>query len=201
MAEKWTNTSSPFSRWMKPNPLPALNHFTVPVSFIPYLFNCSDLIPDVSIEGYNRGEDLCSGFKRRERIQDRYHSSTSGRAASQLFQSGFSVQVDIALGRCQVGILFGALEELVELLFQNLAVALFGLEVFLEELLAPRSFAFEFGDLGRQIFNRGRLHRDGVRDHGAGIRVNLQDRLATGAFHIEHAFGHRTIVIEIGVSV
>jgi len=38
MAEKWTKTSSPFSRWIKPKPLPALNHFTVPVSFtIPHL--------------------------------------------------------------------------------------------------------------------------------------------------------------------
>jgi hypothetical protein len=33
MAEKWTNTSSPLSRAIKPNPLAALNHFTVPVSF------------------------------------------------------------------------------------------------------------------------------------------------------------------------
>src|SRR6266700_832818 len=34
MAEKWTNTSSPLSRWMNPKPFPALNHFTVPVSFM-----------------------------------------------------------------------------------------------------------------------------------------------------------------------
>src|SRR5260370_19565848 len=34
MAEKWTNTSSPLSRWMNPKLFPALNHFNVPVSFI-----------------------------------------------------------------------------------------------------------------------------------------------------------------------
>src|SRR6266436_1728140 len=34
MAEKCTKTSSPFSRWIKPYPLAALNHFTVPFSFI-----------------------------------------------------------------------------------------------------------------------------------------------------------------------
>src|ERR1017187_7820221 len=34
MAEKCTKTSSPFSRWMKPYPLAALNHFTVPFSLI-----------------------------------------------------------------------------------------------------------------------------------------------------------------------
>src|ERR1700722_18501618 len=33
MAEKCTNTSSPLSRWINPKPFPALNHFTVPVSF------------------------------------------------------------------------------------------------------------------------------------------------------------------------
>src|SRR5208282_2360539 len=33
MAEKWTKTSSPDWRWMNPNPLLALNHFTVPCSF------------------------------------------------------------------------------------------------------------------------------------------------------------------------
>src|SRR5271169_5413077 len=32
MAEKCTNTSSPFSREMKPKPLASLNHFTVPCS-------------------------------------------------------------------------------------------------------------------------------------------------------------------------
>src|SRR3954452_25371993 len=37
MAEKCTNTSSPVDRWMKPNPLAPLNHFTVPFS----LTNCS----------------------------------------------------------------------------------------------------------------------------------------------------------------
>src|SRR5690606_29043856 len=32
IARKWTNTSSPFSRLMKPKPLASLNHLTVPVS-------------------------------------------------------------------------------------------------------------------------------------------------------------------------
>src|SRR6202521_5046888 len=32
MEEKWTKTSSPDWRWMNPNPLLALNHFTVPCS-------------------------------------------------------------------------------------------------------------------------------------------------------------------------
>ena len=32
MSEKWTKTSSPFSRSMKPNPFSGLNHFTTPDS-------------------------------------------------------------------------------------------------------------------------------------------------------------------------
>jgi hypothetical protein len=40
MAEKWTKTSSPDWRWMNPNPLLALNHFTVPCSLI-------DLLPSI----------------------------------------------------------------------------------------------------------------------------------------------------------
>src|SRR5882762_969312 len=32
MAEKWTNTSSPVERWIKPYPFAPLNHFTVPFS-------------------------------------------------------------------------------------------------------------------------------------------------------------------------
>src|ERR1700732_3540767 len=96
MAEKCTKTSSPFSRWMKPNPFPALNHFTVPVSFIYFLFlliTC-DLIPDLSLEENNRGyeyrgygsfEHLCSGFKRRDRIQDRLYITTFHRTRGTLF--------------------------------------------------------------------------------------------------------------------
>src|ERR1700739_751099 len=34
MAEKCTKTSSPLWRWMKPKPLLALNHFTVPCSLL-----------------------------------------------------------------------------------------------------------------------------------------------------------------------
>src|SRR6266849_3089041 len=55
MAEKWTNTSSPFSRWIKPNPLAALNHFTLPVSFIFLSFFLCDRLPArIERERYSR---------------------------------------------------------------------------------------------------------------------------------------------------
>src|SRR5258708_19272226 len=55
MAEKWTKTSSPFSRSIKPNPLAALNHFTVPVSFIFLSFFLCDRLPArIERERYSR---------------------------------------------------------------------------------------------------------------------------------------------------
>src|SRR5271168_2100843 len=43
MAEKWTKMSSPDWRWMNPNPLLALNHFTVPCSFTVFPFHLFEL--------------------------------------------------------------------------------------------------------------------------------------------------------------
>src|SRR5262245_7844129 len=48
MALKWTKTSGPPSREMKPYPLASLNHFTVPVRramIVPLAKNCGSLIP------------------------------------------------------------------------------------------------------------------------------------------------------------
>src|SRR3954468_21640607 len=46
MAEKCTKTSSPVDRWMKPNPLAPLNHFTVPFSLTNCSFHlCADGVP------------------------------------------------------------------------------------------------------------------------------------------------------------
>jgi hypothetical protein len=40
-----------------------------------------------------------------------------------------------------------------------------------------------------------------VRNHSVSFGINFENRLATGAFHVEHAFSHRTIVIEIGLNL
>src|SRR5205814_9383011 len=46
MAERCAKTSSPVYRWMKPNPLAPLNHFTVPFSLTNCSFRlCADGIP------------------------------------------------------------------------------------------------------------------------------------------------------------
>src|SRR5260370_1429405 len=63
MAEKWTNTSSPFSRWIKPNPLAALNHFTVPVSFIFLSFFLCDQLPArIERERYSQDDTRTSKY-------------------------------------------------------------------------------------------------------------------------------------------
>src|SRR5438067_10184751 len=51
MAEKCTKTSSPLWRWMKPKPLLALNHFTVPCSLLTaLLFSVSRVTTEHYIE-------------------------------------------------------------------------------------------------------------------------------------------------------
>src|SRR5882762_10051904 len=55
MAEKWTKMSSPDWRWMNPNPLLALNHFTVPCSFTVFPFHyLSYLVPLDRLQPYNK---------------------------------------------------------------------------------------------------------------------------------------------------
>src|SRR5256885_8129472 len=55
MAEKCTNTSSPVDRWMKPNPLAPLNHFTVPFSLTNCSFRlCADAFPFLLTSQPNR---------------------------------------------------------------------------------------------------------------------------------------------------
>src|SRR6184192_1667065 len=51
IAEKWTKTSSPLWRWMKPKPLLALNHFTVPCSLLTaLLFSVSRVTTEHNIK-------------------------------------------------------------------------------------------------------------------------------------------------------
>src|ERR1039458_5642323 len=88
------------------------------------------------------------------------------------------IQIDIALARGLVRVLFGSLEEFVELLLEYLAVRLLGFKLLLEELLAACAFAFQLGDLGRQVFNGRRLYRHRMRDHRARLGVDLENRLA-----------------------
>src|SRR5690606_636454 len=73
MARKWTNTSSPFSRLMKPKPLASLNHLTVPVCRLDI-----DLLPG-ALAGlvYTLRVVLVARRKRVQRCSDR-RSAASG---------------------------------------------------------------------------------------------------------------------------
>jgi hypothetical protein len=111
-------------------------------------------------------------------------------------QAAKSVKIDIPFGRRQIRIFLGAFEELVEFLFEHLAVCLFGLELFPEDLFAAGAFPFKLGHLRSQIGDGGRLLRDRVSDYRSGFRIDFQDRLAARAWDLEHPFRHITIVNE-----
>src|ERR1017187_4878801 len=112
---------------------------------------------------------------------------------------GSVLEIYVPSARFGVRVFLGAFEEFVELLFQYLAVRLFGLKLLLEELLAPVAGTFELGHFGGKILDRGRLYRNRLSNHGARLRIDLQNRIAARTCHVEHRFGHASIVVQIGV--
>src|SRR5947209_18128933 len=83
MLEKWTNTSSPCSREMKPKPFSALKNFTVPVAKPLSLLMLSRSCIDSSEQTTGRGSGrhtfpaamgrtpLCDGIPQRKIVQGR----------------------------------------------------------------------------------------------------------------------------------
>src|SRR5436190_13809981 len=121
-------------------------------------------------------------------VQAASESGSSGRIATGLSSrlccwSGrppgrpFNLQIDVASWRLLVRILFGPLEELVELLLQHLAVALLRLEALLEKLLPTRPFSLQLRHFRSQIVDRPGFFQHRVRNHGARLRVDFQNRL------------------------
>ena len=78
---------------------------------------------------------------------------------------------------------------------------LLGLELLLKELLAAVARALELGHFGGEIVDQRRLHRNRVSNYCARLRIDLQNRIAAGACHLEHRLGHSSIVIEIGAGL
>ena len=91
------------------------------------------------------------------------------------------IEIDIPLGRRLVGILFGDLQHLVELLAQNVVVSLVLLHGFLERVVAAIGFAFEAVNGRFHIGNRGRLDMLLVADHSRGSGIDMQLGLAARA--------------------
>src|ERR1044072_2321790 len=96
MAEKCTNTSSPFSRAKNPKPLAALNHFTVPVSFILFSFLAMEVRTAIEVNYDLRAQVRGSVFE----VSSEYWNSKAtrayhiyGRDASKICRRGL-------LGRC-----------------------------------------------------------------------------------------------------
>jgi len=82
-----------------------------------------------------------------------------------------------------VRVFLGPLEEFVELLLEHLAVGLLGFKLLLKELFAARAFAFQLGDLGRQVFNRrgftGTVCAMTARVSGSTLRIAWQQGHST----------------------
>ena len=92
-----------------------------------------------------------------------------------LLTAGFGIrliEVDVALGRRLVGILFGYAQHLVELLAEHVVVALVLLDGFLEQILAAALLAFHALHGGFEIGKRGRFFVLFVTDDGAGGRID-----------------------------
>jgi len=104
------------------------------------------------------------------------------------------VEIDVTHGRRGVGVFLDALEKLVEFLLEHLAVRLLRFDLLAEDFVAPRLFAFQLDDFGRQVVNQLGPLGKGVGNDGARFGIDSESRLAAGALHVEHAFGHGTIV-------
>src|SRR5206468_10348392 len=111
-----------------------------------------------------------------------------------------SIQVEISYRRCYGRALLGTLEKLVEFLFQDLTVRLLSGNLFLKDLIPPGTRAFELFDFRGQVLNRERLFLDGMRDHRASLGIHREHRVAARTSDLEHAFCHRSIVIDQRVS-
>ncbi len=110
--------------------------------------------------------------------------------------SGRLVEVELAWLLAEFGILFGLLEQLIEFTVQHLALILFGVERFAEDLFAPSALAFEFGDSGGQILDGRGLDRLFVGNHRTQGGVDFQFGLAAGAGNCKEFAGHVHIIYD-----
>jgi len=102
-----------------------------------------------------------------------------------ILQPAALIQIDIPARRCQVRILLSLFQQLVEFLFEHLAVRFLHFELFAENLVAASCLTLQLGHRRRQIFDRGRLLGHCVRDYGPRLGIDLQNRAATGTLDLE----------------
>src|ERR1017187_9896646 len=110
------------------------------------------------------------------------------------------IQIDVPPRRRQIRVLLGLFQQLVEFLFEHLAVRFLRFELLAENLVAPPGLALQFGHRRRQIFDRGRLLRHRVGDHGPRLGINFQNRVAAGTLDLEQTFRHSAHRSTHGVS-
>src|ERR1039458_9199700 len=90
-----------------------------------------------------------------------------------------SIQIDVPPRRRQIRVLLGLFQQLVEFLFEHLAVRFLRFELLAENLVAPPGLALQLGHRRRQIFDRGPL-----------LGINFQNRVAAGTLDLEQTLRH-----------
>jgi hypothetical protein len=104
------------------------------------------------------------------------------------------IKIEISRGRRRVRILFGLLEELIELPFQNTAVGFVSLDLLAKHLVAAAGFALEFGYRSGQVLDHGRLLGNRVRDDGTGFRIDLEAGTTAGTLDLKQSWGHVSMI-------
>jgi len=104
------------------------------------------------------------------------------------------VEIDVTHGRRGVGVFLDALEKLVEFLLEHLAVRLCASTCLRKTSSRRASSPFSLTHLGRQVLNQFGPLGDGMGNDGARFGIDPESRLAAGALHVEHTFGHATMV-------
>src|SRR5882672_3439229 len=88
------------------------------------------------------------------------------------------IQIDVALGRSEVWILFRLPQEFVELAVQHGSTRFLGFNLLAKHFIAAPGLALELGDGGGEIFDGRWFFRNFVRNYGARFRIDFQRRLA-----------------------
>jgi len=107
-----------------------------------------------------------------------------------------SVEIDVALGRGEIGILFRLAQQFVEFGVEDLAAGFLGFELLAENLFAAAGFALQLGYRSGEVLDGRRLLGNLVGDDRTGFRINLESRLAARTLDLEQAFRHATIVAQ-----
>ena len=94
---------------------------------------------------------------------------------------------------------FSLAQEFIELALQYFAVNLMIRKAFLKRILAPAGFSLQILYSRGQIFDRRRLDRLAMGDHGARLRIDVQGCIATRTLHLKKSADFRHFFMVAGI--